>query len=111
MYQLLLYLVRDLTYFDEVELTHGGDEDQVCLKYMKLSKFHGKPQIPVYNSSDRFVLNLCLYIEDATNLILVTYFYLYSASKNTSFVFCSSSKFLKLKFVTEKKKNKIAQKC
>ena len=34
--QLLIDLARGLKYFDDVELTHGGDEDQVCLKYMKL---------------------------------------------------------------------------
>ena len=46
---------------------------QICLKYKQLSKFHGKPQIPVYDSSDPFVLDLCLYIEDATNLIIIMY--------------------------------------
>ena len=78
---LLIDLIRCLKYFEDVELTHGGDDDQVCLKYMKLSQIHGKPQKPVYDSSDRFVFDLCFYIEDATNLILVTYFCLYSASK------------------------------
>ena len=80
---------RGLKYFNDIELTHGDDEDQFCLKYMKLSKIHGKHQIPVYDSSDRFVVDLCLYIEDATNLILVTDFCLYSGSKKTSFGFCS----------------------
>ena len=67
-------LYRGLKYFDDVKLTHGGDEEQVCLKYMKLSKIHEKPQILVYGSSDRFVVDLCLYIEVAKHLILVTYF-------------------------------------
>ena len=31
---------------------------QVCFKYMKLLKFHDSPQIPVYDSSHRFVLDL-----------------------------------------------------
>ena len=33
---LLIDLARRQKYFDDVELTHGGDEYQVCLKYMKL---------------------------------------------------------------------------
>ena len=67
---LLIDLARSLKYFDDFKVTHRGDEDKVCLKYIKLSKFHCKPQIPVYDSSDLFVLDL--YIEDASNLILVT---------------------------------------
>ena len=67
-------LYRGLKYFDDVKLTHGGDEEHVCLKQMKLSKIHDKPQILVYGRSDRFVLDLCLYIEVAKHLILVTYF-------------------------------------
>ena len=59
---LLIDFARDLTYFDDVELTHERYEDQVYLKYMKLSKIHGKPQIPVYDSSELFVvLSLFVY--------------------------------------------------
>ena len=46
----LIDLSRGLTYFDNVELSHKGDDDQVSLKYMKLLNIHGKPQIPVINS-------------------------------------------------------------
>ena len=45
----LIDLSRGLTNFDNAELSHKGDDDQVCLKYMKLLKIHGKPQIPVNN--------------------------------------------------------------
>ena len=38
---ILIDLARGLNYFDDVELTYGGDEDQVCLKYMKISKING----------------------------------------------------------------------
>ena len=46
------------------KLTSWGDEFQVSLKYKKLTKFHDKPQIPVYNRYWQFVLNICFYIED-----------------------------------------------
>ena len=71
---------------------------------MKLLKFHGKPKIPVYDSSHRFALSICVYIEDATTLKLVTYFYLYSAFKKNSFCFCSCSEFLQLKCIEEEEK-------
>ena len=45
-----------MKYFDDIELSQGHDEDQICLKYMKLFKNNGKPQVPVYNSSDSFAL-------------------------------------------------------
>ena len=38
LHQLLIDLARGLKYFHEVKLTHGGDEDQVNLKYMKFQK-------------------------------------------------------------------------
>ena len=34
LYRSLIDLARGLTYFDDVELTQGGDEDQACLEYM-----------------------------------------------------------------------------
>ena len=74
MHKVLIGPAIGLKYFDDVELTQRCDEDQVCLKYMTLFIIHGKPQVPMYDSSDRFFLDLCLYFEDATNLILVTYF-------------------------------------
>ena len=73
------------TLIDDVKLIHRRDEDQVCLKYMKPSKIHGKPQIPVY-------------IGDTINLILVIHFCCYSALKKTSFGVCSYSELLQLKF-------------
>ena len=44
MHLLLIDLARGLKYFDDVELTHGGDEDQVSLKYMKFQKSMANPR-------------------------------------------------------------------
>ena len=54
--------------FNDFEIIHVADKFQVCFKYMKLFKFHDKPQIIVYNRSHRIVIYLCLDIEDATHL-------------------------------------------
>ena len=112
LHQLLIEFARVLIYFDDVELTHGGDEDQVCLHRMKLSKIYGKPKIFVNNSRHQFVWDICLYIYDATNLIFVTYFSLYSNWKKNSFGFghtqnfCSSSL---LKKIQKNAETQIAQ--
>ena len=47
-----------LKYHDYFQPIHGGDEHQVCLKNIKLLKSQCKPPIPVYNSCDRFVMDL-----------------------------------------------------
>ena len=46
MHQLLIDLARGLKYFNDVELTHGGDEDKFSLKCMKLikKKHNGRPK-------------------------------------------------------------------
>ena len=62
---------------------YEGVEDQVGFKNMKLKKIPNKPQITVYNSSNHFVLVLCLFIVSATNLILVTPVGIYSLNKQT----------------------------
>ena len=69
-----LATIRNFKPFDDVELIYGHDENQVSMKYMKLSQIHDKPQIPVYQSSRQFVLHLCLYIVNGPNLIIVNYF-------------------------------------
>ena len=61
-------------YFDDVELIYAHDKNKVCMKYIKLSQIHDKPKIPVYHSSCQFVLDLCLYIVNATKFIIVIYF-------------------------------------
>ena len=60
-------------------------------------------QIPVNDSSHWFALDLCLYIEDATNVRLVWYVYLCSALKKNSFGFCSCSQLMQLKLFEEEK--------
>ena len=71
---------------DYVELIYEGGEDHVCLNFMNLSKIHDEPEILGYNKFHRLVFNLCLYIVNATNLILVTLFPLYLALKNQFFL-------------------------
>ena len=44
MHHLLIALARGFKLFDDVEPIYGGDEDQVCLKYMKSSQINDKPQ-------------------------------------------------------------------
>ena len=61
----------EMFFFYDVELIYGGDKFQVCLKYTKLLKFNDTPQIPVYDNSHSFVLDLGLYIEDRTNLLVL----------------------------------------
>ena len=58
----------------QVELIYAHDKNKVCMKYIKLSQIHDKPKIPVYHSSCHFVLDLCLYIVNATKFIIVIYF-------------------------------------
>ena len=45
---------------------------------MEVLKLYDKPQISVHDISHWFVLYLVLYIEDATNLNLVRYYYLFT---------------------------------
>ena len=49
------------------------------------------------------VLLFCDYIEDPTNLKLDKYFWLLSASKKTSFDFCSRLEHLQVKFINNTK--------
>ena len=58
-------------------------------------EIHGKTQMPVYDSSDRFILDICLYIEDATHLILLSLFCL----KKTIYIFWSCFILLQVKLV------------
>ena len=53
---------------------------------MKVLKFHDKPQIPVNYRSHMFVLDLCLYIKDATNLIFVRCYVFIQPKKKTVLV-------------------------
>ena len=63
---------RDSKYFDDVEVIYVADKFQVFFfKYMNLLMFHDNPKISEFENSQRFVLDLCLYIEDESNLKLV----------------------------------------
>ena len=69
---------------------YGADMFQIVLKVLKV---HDKPQTLVYNSSGRFVSDFSLfYIENATNLKLVWYFCVFSASKRPVLVSAQAQK-------------------
>ena len=84
-------------YFDNVELLFQLDKFQVCSIFNIFTE--NKPWLPVANTEPGFVLVFYEYMEDPTNLKLINYFWIYFASKQTSFVFCSCSELLQLKFV------------
>ena len=71
LHKIWIALSKGSLYVGDVELFYVADKFQVSFNYMKILKFCDKRQIPVYDSSHRFVLDLCLYIEDETNLKLI----------------------------------------
>ena len=66
------------------------------------TKNQDKPWQPVANMEPGSILVFCEYMKDPTNLKLVKYFWVSSASNKTSFGVCSSSKLMQLKFVEKK---------
>ena len=53
--------IKGLNYFDHLELFYIADEFQYSFKYIKLLNVLDKSHIPVYDSSNQFSLDLCLY--------------------------------------------------
>ena len=70
----------------------------VLITFQAFSNDHCKPQIPVYDTSDRLSLILVYALKMQETGSLSHTFLFILPKKNTSFGFCSCSEFLRLKF-------------